>query len=84
MNVAHRVGAAQIEQVVIAAYLAVPGVEARAAVALFVELERLDHSAHGTVEHQDALLQRVGEYFAHAHCATSCVAGRKPSRWQMA
>ena len=34
MNGAHRVGPAQIEQIVVAAHLAVPGVEARAAIAL--------------------------------------------------
>ena len=55
MDVAHRVRPAQIEQIVIAAHLAVPGVEARAAIAFLVQLERLDHGAHGAVEHQDAL-----------------------------
>src|SRR5687768_3256161 len=56
MDVAHRVGPRQVKQVVVAAHLAVPGVEARAAIALLVELERLDHGAHGAVEHEDALL----------------------------
>ncbi len=55
MDVAHRVRAAQIEQVVVAAHLAVPRVEARAAERLLVEPERLDHGAHGAVEHEDAL-----------------------------
>ena len=68
MNVAHRLRPAQIEQIVVAAHLAVPGVEARAAIALLVELERLDHGAHGAVEHQDALW-RVGE-------ATDCGCSR--------
>ena len=45
----------EIEQIVVAAHLAVPGIEARAAIAVLVEPERLDHRAHGAVEHQDAL-----------------------------
>ena len=52
---AHRVRPAEIEQIVVAAHLAVPGIEARAAKALLVEAERLDHGAHGAVEHQNAL-----------------------------
>ena len=59
MNVAHSIGPAQIEQVVVAAHLAVPGVEARAAIAFLVELEPLDHRAHGAVEHEDALAQQI-------------------------
>ncbi len=55
MDGADRVRPAEIEQIVVAAHLAVPGVEARAAIALLVEPERLDHRAHGAVEHQDAL-----------------------------
>ncbi len=55
MNGAHRVGPAEIEEIVVAAHLAVPGVEAGAAIALLVETERLDHRPHGAVEHQDAL-----------------------------
>ena len=43
------------QQIVVAAHLAVPGVEARAAIAVLVEPELLDHGAHGAVEHQDAL-----------------------------
>ncbi len=61
MNVAHGVGPAEIEQVVVAAHLAVPGVEASAAIAFLVELERLDHGAHGAVEHQDAFAHQVDE-----------------------
>ena len=85
MDVAHGIGPAEIQQVVVAAHLAIPGVEARAAIAFFVELERLDHGAHGAVEHQDTPAQQLGELFARvAHHAASCVAGRKPSKWQMA
>jgi len=43
------------EKIVIAADFAVPGIEAGAAKAFLVEPERLDHRAHGAVEHQDAL-----------------------------
>ena len=55
MNLADLRRLAQDEEIVVAAHLAVPGIEARAAIALLVEPERLDHRAHGTVEHQDAL-----------------------------
>src|SRR5262249_57612989 len=44
-----------------AAHLAVPGIEARAAIAFLVEPERLDHGAHGAVEHQDALGREAAE-----------------------
>ena len=55
MDVAHRLRPGEVEQIVVAAHFAVPGIEARAAVAVLVEPERLDHGAHGAVEHQDAL-----------------------------
>ena len=55
MNGANRVGTAQIEQIVVAAHFAVPGIEACAAIASLVETERLNHRAHGAVEHQNAL-----------------------------
>ncbi len=64
MDVAHRVRLAEDEQIVVAAHLAVPGVEARAAIALLVEPEPLDHGAHGAVEHQDALAQQPQQGFA--------------------
>ena len=91
MNVAHRVRPAQVQQVVVAAHFAVPGVEARTAIALLVELERLDHGAHGAVEHQDALLHRIGKGgtdigLGRSHLtqlqiqATGSTTGRKPSR----
>ena len=54
MDGAHRVRAAEIEKIVVAAHFAVPGVEARAAKAFLVEPERLDHRAHGAVEHENA------------------------------
>ena len=55
MDVADLGRLAEDEQIVVAAHFAVPGVEARAAIAFLVEPERLDHGAHGAVEHQDAL-----------------------------
>ena len=58
MDVADRVGLGEIEQVVVAAHLAVPGVEARAAELLLLQLQRLDHRPHGAVEHQDALARQ--------------------------
>ena len=85
MNVAHGVRTAQIEQIVVAAHLAVPGVETRAAIAFLVELERLDHGAHGAVEHQNALSERRLERLTHArHHVASCRTGRRPNRWQIA
>ena len=93
MDVADRVRAAEVEQVVVAADLAVPGVEARAAIALLVELHRLDHRAHGAVEHQDALGRRACGAELGRRCGTVCgthfrllalPSGRRPSRWQIA
>ena len=55
MNLADLVGLAEDEQIVVAAHLPVPGIEARAAIAFLVEPERLDHGAHGAVEHENAL-----------------------------
>ena len=52
---AHRLRPAEIEEIVVAAHFAVPGVEAGAAKAFLVEPERLDHRAHGAVEHENAL-----------------------------
>ena len=61
MNVADFFRLAEDEQVVVAAHLPVPGIEARAAIAILVEPERLDHGAHGAVEHQDALGREAAE-----------------------
>ena len=55
MNLTNLRGLAENEEIVVAAHLAVPRIEARAAIALLVEPERLDHGAHGAVEHEDAL-----------------------------
>ncbi len=61
MNVADLSGLAEDEQIVVAAHLAVPGVETGAAIALLVEPERLDHGAHGPVEHEDALTRGAAQ-----------------------
>ncbi len=63
MDFPDRVGLREDQQVVVAADLAVPGIEARAAIAALVELELLDHGAHGAVEHQDALGRDAAESF---------------------
>jgi len=39
MDFAHGFGPAQIQEIIIAAHLAIPRVETRAAIALFVELD---------------------------------------------
>src|SRR4051812_33166961 len=73
MDSADGVRLGEDEQVVVAAHLAVPGVEARTAVAALVELELLNHGAHGAVEHQDALGRELAQFFfccrnCHCHC----------------
>ena len=55
MDGADRIRPAEIEQIVVAAHLAIPGIEARTAKSLFVEAQRLNHRSHGAVEHQNAL-----------------------------
>ena len=55
MNGAHRVRPAEIEEIVVTADFAIPGVEAGAAIAFFIQAERLDHRPHGAVEHEDPL-----------------------------
>ena len=69
MDVADRFRLAEDEQIVVAAHLPVPGIEARAAIALLVEPERLDHGAHGAVEHQDALGRELAERCVWSHGA---------------
>ncbi len=74
----HSVRPAEIEKIVVAAHLAVPGVEAGAAVASLVETERLDHRSHGAVEHEDAL----GGKLAQRRCLSriGAVIGLRPLR----
>ena len=55
MDGANGVRPGQVEEVVVAADLAVPGVETRAAITFLVEAQRLDHGSHGAVEHENAL-----------------------------
>src|SRR5215831_1540325 len=66
MDVAQRVGPAEIEQVVVAPHLTIPRVEARAAIAFLIELERLNHRAHGAVEHEDALFKQAHKLRSYA------------------
>ncbi len=54
MDGADRLRPAEIKEIVVAPDLAVPGIKAGAAIARFVESERLDHGPHGAVEHEDA------------------------------
>jgi hypothetical protein len=61
MDLADLLGLAQHQQIIVAADLPVPGIEASAAVALLVEPEPLDHGAHGAVEHEDALGRELAE-----------------------
>jgi hypothetical protein len=81
MDFAHRLRPAEIQEIVVAAHLAIPRVEARAAIALLVELQRLDHGAHRAVEHQDALAQSVRKRRTNrTHALTSALIGRSPSK----
>ncbi len=87
VNLAHALGRAEIEQVVVAAHVAVPVLEPLAAIAGFVQLVALDHGAHGAVENEDALtrfpFQGFDALFA-GHVVTlapaKALAGRKPSK----
>ena len=55
MDVADGVGQGEDQQVVVAAHVADPVLEALAAIAGLVQLQLLDHRAHGAVEHEDTL-----------------------------
>src|SRR4029453_5470674 len=68
MDVADLRRLAEDEQVVVAAHLPVPGIEARAAIPLLVEPERLDHRAHGAVEPQDALRGEPAQLLLPGQC----------------
>jgi hypothetical protein len=59
VDVAHRVGLAEVEQVVVAPHVPVPVLEPLAAIASLVQLEPLDHGAHGAVEDQDTFGRRL-------------------------
>ncbi len=59
MNVADGVGLGEDQKIVVATQVAMPILEARAAKAGFVELQILDHRAHGAVEHENALARRT-------------------------
>ena len=69
VNVPDDVRLGQAEQVVVAAQLARPALEAPAAEGGLVQLAGLDHGAHGAVEQDDAfpeqLFQRPGEVRWH-------------------
>ena len=73
VNVAHLLRLGEDEKIVVAAYLAIPGVEARAAVALLVEPERLNHGAHGAVENENALARELAQL---AGADVRCMHGR--------
>ena len=55
MNVTHQVRLRKRKQIVVAAQLARPVAEARAAIVLFRQTRALDHGAHGAVQEQDPL-----------------------------
>ncbi len=97
MNIADRIGPRQVEEIVVPPHLPVPGVEARAAKRGLVQPERLDHGAHGAVEHEDALgreraqlalelrNRRRGGHSLHSPLERRALrTGRRPSRWQIA
>jgi hypothetical protein len=69
VNVADLGGLAENEEIVVAAHLAVPCIEARAAIAFLVEPERLDHGAHSSVEHEDALGRDAAQRVFGGRCA---------------
>ncbi len=92
MDVLDRLRLRQDQEVVVAAQIAVKILVALAAKRRLVIFQRLDHGAHGAVEHQDALAREVEEggslrrklaksYDQAAFCA---FCGRMPSRWLIA
>ncbi len=95
MQIVDRLRAREIEQIVVAAQLAIPGVEARPAEAGLIKPQRLDHRAHGAVEHENALRGELAQLgfdwrdgeVVHGigfHAALRICCGRRPSRWQIA
>src|SRR3954467_2233458 len=89
MDVADRIRPREIQEIVVAAHLAVPGVEARAAEFLLLQLQRLDHGAHGAIEHQDALRRELAEpgldggdvdWHAHSNGSSLYCSARSPAR----
>ncbi len=88
VNVADLGRLAEDEQIVVAAHLAVPGIEARAPIAFLVEPERLDHGAHGAVEHQDTLggdaaerLLGAGHGYRHGNRLRCAPSPRRGEGW---
>ena len=59
VNFADDLWARQREQVIITAQVAFPGGEAITTVFKLGQPVTLDHGAHGTIEHKDALRQRL-------------------------
>ncbi len=57
MDVADDVGPREAQQLVVALHILVEVLEAFAPVRRFVELEALDHGAHGAIEDGDALFE---------------------------
>ena len=64
MDVADDVRARQAQQLVVAFDVFVKVIEPCTTVLGFPQLEALDHGAHGTVKHHDAVLQNVGQRLA--------------------
>ena len=66
----HRAGAAEVEEIVVAANLAIPGIKAGAAIALLVEAQRLDHGSHGAIKHEDAFSRELTQrcFFFRLDC----------------
>ena len=67
--------------------------EALAAIARLVQPVALDHGAHGAIEDEDALAGSVLQGFdafvschdaAFSFASVKALAGRRPSRWQIA
>jgi len=76
MHFAHRVGLRQDEDVVVAAQIARPIGEPRAAIARFAELERLDFGPHGAVEDKDRLGGAPAKLGLHGERGDGCHRGR--------
>ena len=94
VDVADDVGLCQHQKIVVSAHVLRPVLEPFTAEFRLFQAVRLDHRAHGAVEHQDAFRRDgaetgfgIGRLAGGAHAAASFgvgLGGLMPSRWQMA
>ena len=80
----------EAQQIVVAAQITAPVLEALAAKLRFAAAMTLDHRAHGAVEYHDTLLEQRGESVGcgpvvrHQATRASLMRGLMPKAWQIA